>query len=188
MTMKSIHLEKAAPEAFETVLSFYDDVIENTPGIELTARWRKGAHPTEEGLRTLLENGDLYLCRENGSIIGAMAFPMRQGEDYHAVAWKEKLPDDQVATVHILGVRPSCQGTGVASAIIREAISLARSKGMKAVRLDTLASNLPARHIYESLGFEFRGKQHLYAENTGWMDFFFYEFTYLDSPTISIDR
>ena len=113
-----------------------------------------------------------------------MAFPMRQGEDYHAVAWKEDLPDDQVATVHILGVRPACQGTGVASAIIREAIALARSKGMKAVRLDTLASNTPAQHLYESLGFEFRGKQHMYAENTGWMDFFFYEFTNLDSPLI----
>ncbi len=184
MAMKSIHLEKAAPEALEAVIAFYDDVIRNTPGIALTARWRKGAHPTEEGLGTLLEDGDLYLCRENGVIIGAMAFSMRQGEDYHAVAWKEDLPDDQVATVHILSVRPACQGTGVASAIIREAIALARSKGMKAVRLDTLASNTPAQHLYESLGFEFRGKQHMYAENTGWMDFFFYEFTNLDSPLI----
>ena len=184
MTMKSIQLEKATPEAFDAVIAFYDDVIKNTPGIELTARWRKGAHPTEEGLRNLLEEGDLYVCRENGLIVGAMAFPMRQGDDYHAVAWKENLPDDQVATVHILGVRPACQGTGIASAIIREAIALARSKGMKAVRLDTLASNTPAQHLYESLGFEFRGKQYQYAENTGWTDFFFYEFTDLDSPSV----
>ena len=50
------------------------------------------------------------------------------------------------------------------------------SKGMKAVRLDALASNKPAHRIYERLGFEYRGKQHLYAENTGWTDFYFFEF------------
>ena len=105
---------------------------------------------------------------------------MCQGDDYHTINWKEKLPDEQVATVHILGVKPGLQGTGIASAIIRDAIALARANGMKAVRLDTLASNIPAQHLYESLGFEFRGKQHQYAENTGWLDFFFYEFTAMD--------
>lgn len=42
-----------------------------------------------------------------------------------------------------------------------------------------LASNTPARRMYERLGFEYRGKQNLYAENTGWTDFLFYEFSVL---------
>ena len=50
------------------------------------------------------------------------------------------------------------------------------SKGMQAIRLDALASNTPAHKIYERLGFEYRGKQHLYAENTGWTDFYFFEY------------
>lgn len=177
MPLRSIQLEKAAPEALEAVIAFYDDVIKNTPDIASTARWRIGSHPTEEGLKTSIQERDLYVCRENGVIIGAMVLPMHQGEDYHPVAWKEDLPDDQVASVHLLGVKPDRQGTGVASALVREAIALARANGMKAVRLDTLASNLPAQHLYESLGFSFRGKLHGYAENTGWFDFFFYEFT-----------
>lgn len=174
--MKPICLQKAMLEDFDAVISFYDDVMENTPGIACTARWRKGAHPTAEGLRAYIEAGDLYICKESGAIVGALALPMCQGEDYHAINWKEALPDDQVATVHLLGVKPDRQGTGIASAMIREAIARAQSKGMKAVRLDTLASNLPAQRLYESLGFEFRGKQYLYAENTDWVDFFFYEF------------
>ena len=32
-----------------------------------------------------------------------------------------------------------------------------------------------AHKIYERLGFEYRSKQHLYAENTSWMDFYFFE-------------
>ena len=33
-----------------------------------------------------------------------------------------------------------------------------------------------AHKIYERLGFEYRGTQHLYAENTGWTDFYFFEY------------
>lgn len=55
-------------------------------------------------------------------------------------------------------------------------ISLARQNVKKAVRLDTLASNIPAQHMYTKLGFLYRGKQTLYAENTGWTDFLYYEF------------
>ncbi len=54
-------------------------------------------------------------------------------------------------------------------------IRLATSAGKKSIRLDALASNTPAHRLYERLGFEYRGKQHLYAENTGWTDFFFFE-------------
>ena len=56
------------------------------------------------------------------------------------------------------------------------AIRLAQSKGMQAIRLDALASNTPAHRLYERLGFEYRGKQHLYAENTGWTDFYFFDY------------
>ena len=59
--------------------------------------------------------------------------------------------------------------------MIREAIHLAQANGMKAIRLDALASNTPAHRIYERLGFGQRGQQHLYAENTGWTDFYFFE-------------
>ena len=31
-------------------------------------------------------------------------------------------------------------------------------------------------YLYERLGFEYRGQQHLYAENTGWTGFYFYEY------------
>ncbi len=33
-----------------------------------------------------------------------------------------------------------------------------------------------AHRLYERLGFEYRGKQHLFAENTGWTDFYFFEY------------
>ena len=94
----------------------------------------------------------------------------------HAIEWTQQVADDKVAVIHILAVSPDAQGKGIGSEMIREAISMAQSNGMQAIRLDALASNTPAHRLYERHGFEYRGKQHLYAENTGWMDFYFFEY------------
>lgn len=59
--------------------------------------------------------------------------------------------------------------------MVLKGVRLARERGMKSVRLDALATNTPAHRIYQHLGFEYRGCQSLYAENTGWTDFWFFE-------------
>ena len=51
--------------------------------------------------------------------------------------------------------------------MMREIISLAKKSERKAIRLDALATNIPAQRLYEKLGFVYRGKQNLFAENTG---------------------
>ena len=171
-----MRLDVATQNDFDAIIAFYDDVTERTPEMATYARWSKGKHPTVEGIRAYINEGSMYLYRENDTIIGAMAVTMYQGEDYHSIEWVRQVGDDEVAVIHILAVSPDKQGEGIGSEMIREAIRMALSKGMKAIRLDALASNKPAHRIYEHLGFEYRGKQHLYAENTGWTDFYFFEF------------
>ena len=171
-----MRLELATQNDFDAIIAFYNDVIERTPEMATYARWSKGKHPTVEGIRAYIDEGSIYLYRESGTIVSAMAVTMYQGEDYHAIDWTEQMADDRVAVIHILAVSPDTQGKGIGSGMIREAIRMAESKGMQAIRLDALASNTPAHKIYERLGFEYRGKQHLYAENTGWTDFYFYEY------------
>lgn len=169
-------LQQATLYDYESVLAFYEDVTDHTPGIGHQARWQKGKHPTAAGIKAYIEEGSMYLYREQEVIVGAMALTMYQGEDYHPVEWARPLQDDEVAVLHIFAVSPDRQGKGIGSSLVRAAVGLAREKGKKAFRLDTLASNLPAQHLYESLGFRYRGRQYLYAENTAWTDFYFYEF------------
>ena len=168
-------LESATREDFDAIIAFYDDVIERTPAMATYARWSKGKHPTAEGIRAYIDEGCMYLYKANSIIVSAMAVTMYQGDDYHAIEWSKQVADDKVTVIHILAVSPDYQGSGIGSEMIREAIRIARDKGMEAIRLDALASNTPAHRIYKRLGFEFRGQQHLYAENTGWTDFFFFE-------------
>ena len=170
-----MRLELATQNDFDAIITFYDDVTERTPEMTTYARWQKGKHPTEEGISAYINEGSMYLHRDNGKIVGAMAVTMYQGEDYHAIEWAQQVPDEKVAVIHILAISPDAQGKGIGSEMIRETIRIALSKGMQAIRLDALASNTPAHKLYERLGFEYRGKQHLYAENTGWTDFYFFE-------------
>ena len=169
-------IELATIQEYESVIAFYDDVTARTPEMAVYARWSKGKHPTEEGIRAYINEGSMYLYRNNGKIVGAMAVTMYQSEDYHAIDWSQQVVDDEVAVIHILAVSPDSQGKGIGSEMIQEAIRIALSKGMQAIRLDALASNTPAHKIYKRLGFEYRGQQHLYAENTGWTDFYFFEY------------
>ena len=171
-----MRIEPATQKDLDSLITFYDDVTEHTPEIAIYARWQKGKHPTVEGIKTYVDEGSMFLYKENSIIVGAMAVTMYQSEDYHAIEWSQKVPDDEVAVIHILAVSPDKQGAGIGSEMICKAIRLAQSKGMKSIRLDALASNTPAHRIYERLGFEYRGKQHLYAENTGWTDFCFFEY------------
>ena len=161
----------------ETVKGHYINVIENTPEIERYARWVYGKHPTDEGLKSYIENGEMFLLMDQGTVAGMVAIVMHQGPDYEVVSWTEKLGSDQVATLHLLAVYPEYRGRDLGSTILELAGELAKQQGKKAVRLDVLESNFPAQHLYEKNGYIFRGKEHWYAENTGWTDFLLYEKT-----------
>ena len=159
----------------ETVKGHYINVIENTPEIEKYARWVYGKHPTDEALRSFIENGEMYLLADGGTVAGMVAIVMHQGTDYEDIPWTEKLENDQVATLHLLAVCPEYRGRALGNTILVLAGELAKQQEKKAVRLDVLESNLPAQRMYEKVGFVYRGKQHWYAENTGWTDFLLYE-------------
>ena len=153
----------------------YIEVIEHTKDMNIHARWIYGQHPSDTLIQTYIDRKERYLLMDGQNVAGMTAITMYQGEDYREVLWSQSLKDDEVASLHILTVVPEYQGKGVSKKMMEEVISLAMEKGKKAIRLDTLASNIPAQHMYEKLGLEYRGKQNLYAENTGWTDFLYYE-------------
>ena len=160
---------------FEVVREKYIEVIKNTKDMNIHARWIYGQHPTDSMIQSYIERKEMYLYMDGQNVAGMTAITMFQGEDYHEILWSQNLKDDEVASLHIFTVSPEYQGKGISKRMMAETISLAMEKGKKAIRLDTLASNIPAQHMYEKLGFEYRGKQNLYAENTGWTDFLYYE-------------
>ena len=166
----------AADPDFERVTAFYRDAIARTPDMGIYAHWSYGLHPTDAMLRDYIRRGELILLEDGGVIRGAMALTLYQSEEYHAVGWGVDAADDEAAVVHILCIYPDCQRAGIGKRMIREAIRIARAEKKKAVRLDALESNTPAHGLYRALGFAYQGTQRLYADNTGWTNFLYFEY------------
>ncbi len=171
MEFRQVKMEEA-----ESVYAFYERVIDDTPEMDKHAQWKHGMHPTEDMMEAYIRNNNMYALYDGEVIAGAMAVTLCQGDAYHDIPWQAKLLDDEVAVIHILAVNPQKQHMGVGRQLIDEAVKLAREKKRKAVRLDAIATNTPAHHMYEGKGFTYVGKEHWFAENTGWIDFYLYEY------------
>lgn len=115
--------------------------------------FQRGVYPTGRDAAAAVQNGTLYLCEENGIVLGSMIFDSRQPEEYRAVRWPSGAPEQAVRVIHLLLVRPSAAGRGVGSALVRYALGQAAQCDCAAVRLDTGAQNLPAAALYRKLGF-----------------------------------
>ena len=140
------------------------------------SRWAFGLHPTEAMIADYVAQGAAFVEETDGGIAAALAVTPQQPPEYREVSWRCALRDDEVAVVHLLAVDPRLQGRGLATALMREVLAQAKVDGKRAVRLDALATNLPAHRLYEALGFEKRGVFSWYAANTGQADFYLYEY------------
>ena len=130
---------------FAVVREKYIEVIEHTKDMNIHARWIYGQHPTDAMIQSYIDRQEMYLFMDGQNVAGMTGLTMYQGEEYHGVIWSQRLKDDEVASLHILAVAPEYQGKGVSKRMMEAIISLAMEKGKKAIRLDTLASNIPAR-------------------------------------------
>lgn len=171
-----MQLIKAGTADFEKIKVAYIDIAENTPDMDKYARYEYGKHPSDAEITEYIAGGNMYMLLDNDTIAGVIAITPFQEEGYHPVRWQIDASDGEVMVLHLLGIIPSYQGKGVGKVMVRKALDMAREKALKTCRLDTLASNIPAQRLYEKLGFIYCGKQHWYAQNTGWTDFFLYEY------------
>ena len=162
-------------EDFDAVKELYIDVISNTPRIGQYARWVYGQHPDDALLRWYMERGEMYVLTDGNRNAGAVAVVMHQDHDYETVPWTKALANDQVAALHMLAVSPDYRGKSVGKTIVEKAAEAALANGKKALRLDTLKTNLPAQRLYQRTGFTCVGGQSLFLENLGWLDFLYYE-------------
>ena len=171
-----MELFQAGEQDFLRMQDFYKNLIAKTPDMRQFCPWEYGVYPTDALLKEHIHNGDLYYMEQGGAILAALVLLPYQEENYAwDNPWGAALEDDQVATVHMLGVNPEMLGQGIARRSVEAAIQKAREMGKKAVRLDALSCNLPAQKLYRSMGFAEVGTARWQSVNLGWTDFVLYE-------------
>lgn len=115
--------------------------------------FQEGIYPTRKVAETALQNRALYVCEENGAVLGSIILDRQQPDEYKKIDWKTKAPDEKVSVIHLLMVRPSAVGKGAGTSLVNYVIDIARKRSCIAVRLDTGGQNIPAASLYKKLGF-----------------------------------
>ena len=159
----------------ETVKNRYIDVIDHTPGIERHARRQYGRHPTEQGLRSYIGNGEMYLLMLQGAFAGMAAVVICQGREYEAVSWAEKLENLRSRPfICWLSVRNTGEDPWAARSLTwrvnwQSSTERKRCASMCRDRIFPRSECMKKPDLFAGK------KQRWYAENTGWTDFLLYE-------------
>ena len=97
-------------------------------------------------------------------------------DSYRDFQWPAEIQPDEVTVIHTLGVFPAYGGRGIGRQMMQFAIDTARLHKQKVIRLDVLKDNIPAKRLYESMGFRYLHTLPMFYENTGWTEFDLYEY------------
>lgn len=174
--MVPMEIFNARPDDYQKIRSFYHSLIDSFQHTAYHPGWKKDIYPDPDELLKEIWNGCLYYGREGEEIVSAMVLNHNFQDDAYAKAnWKISASHDEVLVIHMLGVRAENQRTGLAGEMVRFAIDLAETTGMKAIRLDVLKGNLPAEMLYQTLGFSYINTLPMFYADVGWMEFLLFE-------------
>ncbi|MGN0307377.1 MAG: GNAT family N-acetyltransferase [Lachnospiraceae bacterium] len=137
--------------------------------------WKKDIYPTEEDALWGVKEDSLYTAVEQKQIIGTVILNHHQDKAYERVKWQTEVSAEEIMVIHTLAAHPDYLRCGVGKKLMNFALKQAFLSKMKAVRLDVYEKNIPAIHLYESLGFKFIGKADLGYGDRGLKWFRLYE-------------
>ena len=137
--------------------AFYDEVVKYLSEHVNFPKWIYKVYPSEQNAREMAEAGCQYVCRENGQIVAAFVLNDDPQNEYGKVRFSKALSHGEYLVIHALAVATSLQGKGIGKLIAQFVIDFAREHGYKAIRLDVVPTNYPAKKLYEQCGFSYLG-------------------------------
>ena len=149
--------------------AFYDSVVKWLDEHVNYPEWIYRIYPSEEFARERTETGEMYVCVEDGTtfggaekptserIIGAFALGTDPMENEKYVKWQQDLPVGTFLIVHALAIDPAYHGQGIGTEVIRFAVRKAKKEDYRALRVEIVTINEPAKRLFEKQGFIYAG-------------------------------
>lgn len=150
-------ITKCLPQYVENVGKFYDEVVKYLTEHVNYPRWMYKNYPSTPFAREMTDAECLFVCKEGNEIVGAFALDEDRSNEYATVHWSVTLEPNKYLVCHALAIAAPLQGRGLGKQIVQYMIDYAKQHGYKAIRLDVVPDNYPARKLYESFGFRFVG-------------------------------
>ncbi len=164
----------AVPEDFPRVRAFYHSLIEEMQPLPWFPCWEKDIYPTDASLLGYIERGEMHLLISDGEIAAAAALggQLDCGDE---IRWPSSATEGEYATVNMVAVHPRFARRGFAKQMIVHLQTLARAKGLHALRLDVVDFNEPARKLYTGLGFQYVDRETTVFDDGSSLTFDLYE-------------
>ena len=147
-------IRKATFDDIELIEDTYNEHFKHEMKHGAFTVFKKGIYPTRKDAERAVNYGTLYVYEENNNIAGSMIVDKVQPAEYTKISCGQTFANNEVMVIHLLMVRPSKAGKGIATSLVRYAMELAGSSSCKALRLDTGSQNIPALSLYKKLGFQ----------------------------------
>ena len=155
--MKLIKCENAH---LENVLALYHRTIGYLENHINYPKW-SSLHPSDQSIVGSVKAGELYVCIEGDTVLGAVVLSEDPEGYYESGDWSRELKTGEYLVIHALAVDPSFAHKGIGAFMVEQSIEIARKGGYQALRLDVVPENIPAERLYEKLGFSFAGTKDL---------------------------
>lgn len=148
---KGILLDVNELEALYNELNDYLSSSINYPG------WIKHIYPIKEDAIKGVNEGSLFVLREEGTIVGSIILNHIPEDAYSQGKWFVDTDYKNILVVRTLVVHPLFMKKNIGMLLMQFAKQHAISKQLKSIRLDVSEKNIPAIRLYEKSGYNYIG-------------------------------
>jgi len=128
-------------------------------------------YPSYEAFEKDIEIGQLWVMKDQNTIVGSVVISDIMDEEYKAIEWLT--PNAKNVYIHRLAIHPEQQGKGLAQKLMNFAENYAKENKYASVRLDTFSINKRNNVFYQKRGYEKLGD--VYFPNQSEYPFHCYE-------------
>ena len=139
----------------QELTNFYNKIVEYLDKTINYPKWIYGVYPSETTIEEAIEKKYQYSYIENNRIIGAFVLNEDPGGNYENANIEFKRGEYLV--IHTLATDIDLLKKGIASKMIQFCIKKAKNEGYKAVYVDVVPTNTPARNLFAKNGFKYLG-------------------------------
>jgi ribosomal protein S18 acetylase RimI-like enzyme len=113
-------------------------------------------YPNEQVFERDIDQGELWLAEPTPGVIAAVtAITTDQSPEYADVGWDIH---ERAIVIHRLAVDPGYRGNGLALALMQQAETIARDRGISVLRVDTNTQNPATQRLLPKFGYILAGE------------------------------
>ena len=170
-----MNIRKITKAEIQKVATFYDNTVKWLDENINYPRWIYKVYPSFESVEEMTSLEAQYICEENGEIVAAFGLNNKPQGTFYKGNWEQELNEGEFLVIHALAIKPEKQKHGLGTTIVKFCIKHTQENGFKAIRLDIVPSNYPAKALFEKNGFRHVGDYDLEMRIKGIPEFSLYE-------------